>query len=391
MKLTPTECIIRTSEGKKIDRVPTMCLLYDSHPASQIMGEPRFKDVDLLENRVGRFILNKFGMGTIGTMIARMSSKKAAKIGVEVGIKMGFDAVWSIWGQTLSRFPNRKMVQDDWGNHNFLVYDDYGNASYYYKEPKITSPEEYDNWEYFPDPDKHAKKAYDFFKDLVSEYEDKICICGDVLSSLYQEIFLSVGIQNIAYNIRKNPEFIKDFISRLEEYEKKTSMAMMDAGVKVLLKGDDFSFGTGPQMNPKTFDKFWGPAYTRINKAIHERGGKSFIHSCGDNTELFDYFIKWGFDGGHAYETTSTVDVFKEKEIHGDEFTIIGGMGIDYMLTKKSKPREVVEKTKELLRKLGPHGRFILAPSHSHPEVDMEKQQIMVDTVKKYGKYPIEI
>jgi len=382
--MDPTERIIRVSEGKEIDHVPTMCLLYDAHPAHQILGEPRIKDADLLENNLGKFFLRKLGKGKIGNIIARRSTKNGARIGIEVGIEMGFDSVWSIWGVTLARFPDEKTVQDDWGNHNYLVFDNYGNASYYYKEPKITSPEEYENWDYFPDPDKHAKKAYKFYKSLISKYGDKICICGDLLSSLYQEIFLSVGIQNLAYNIRKNPQFIKDFIARLEEYELKTSMAMMDAGMKIFLKGDDFSFGTGPQMNPKTFDKFWGPAYSRINKAIHERGGKSFIHSCGDNTELFDYFIKWGFDGGHAYETTSSVDIHNEKKIHGNKFTMIGGMGIDYMLTKKSKPREVVEKTKELIKNLAPGGRFILAPSHSHPEVDMSKQKIMLETAREH-------
>jgi len=61
------------------------------------------------------------------------------------------------------------------------------------------------------------------------------------------------------------------------------------------------------------------------------------------------------------------------------------------MLTKKSKPEEVVEKTKELIKRLGPGGRFIIAPAHSHPEVDMSKEQIMLDTIKKYGNYPIEI
>lgn len=39
---------------------------------------------------------------------------------------------------------------------------------------------------------------------------------------------------------------------------------------------------------------------------------------------------------------------------------MIGRMGIDYMITKKSKPREVVEKTKELIKNLAPGGRFSL-------------------------------
>jgi len=159
----------------------------------------------------------------------------------------------------------------------------------------------------------------------------------------------------------------------------------------VLLKSDDMSFKTGPQMNPKTFDAFWGPSYTRLCKAVHDRGGKVFLHSCGDNTKMFDNFIKWGFDGGHAYETTSNVDIYSEKKIHGDRFTIIGGMGVDYLLTERSRPEEVVEKTKELIKHLAPGGRFILAPAHSHSDIDMTKERLMIETAKQFGKYPISL
>ncbi len=136
-------------------------------------------------------------------------------------------------------------------------------------------------------------------------------------------------------------------------------------------------------------NKFWGPSYKRICEAIHERGGLSILHSCGDNTKLFDYFIKWGFDGAHAYEPTSNVDIYKEKKLHGDKLTIIGNMNVDYLLTERSKPEEVIEETKKLIRYLAPEGRFILAPAHSHAEVDMSKEKVMLETIWNYGKYPI--
>ena len=64
-------------------------------------------------------------------------------------------------------------------------------------------------------------------------------------------------------------------------------------------------------------------------------------------------------------------------------------MGVDYLLTFDSKPEEVVEKTKELIKILAPGGRFILAPTHSHPYVDMSKEKLMLETAWEYGKYPI--
>ncbi|MBW2365418.1 MAG: hypothetical protein JRF25_10215, partial [Deltaproteobacteria bacterium] len=80
----------------------------------------------------------------------------------------------------------------------------------------------------------------------------------------------------------------------------------------------------------------------------------------------------------------------KEKELHGDQFTIVGGVGIDYLLTERSKPEEVEEGVKKLIRELAPGGRFIIGPVHTHPDMDMSKVKIMMDTVRKHGNYPIQ-
>jgi len=113
------------------------------------------------------------------------------------------------------------------------------------------------------------------------------------------------------------------------------------------------------------------------------------IHSCGDNTKMFEHFIKWGFDGGHAYENTSNVDIYEQKKRHGDRFTIVGGVGVDYLLTERSKPHEVEEGVKTLIRALAPGGRFIIGPVHTHPDMDISKVKIMVETVREHGNYPI--
>jgi uroporphyrinogen decarboxylase len=124
---------------------------------------------------------------------------------------------------------------------------------------------------------------------------------------------------------------------------------------------------------------------------VHDRGAKYVLHSCGDNTLLFDTFISWGVDGLHAYEMTSNVDIFKEKKIHGDKVTIIGGVGVDYLLTDRSKDEEVVEEVRKLIKELGPGGRFIISPVHSLSSIPAHKLKVMVDAAKHYGNYPISI
>lgn len=389
--MNPTERILATTEGKEPDRVPTMSILTDLHPAHQILGFPKHTDKNLFDSKIGQFFLKKWGNGLFGQLIAKTDVNKEVYLCLEAAIKMGFDAAWSVWAPTFSRFPNNHTLQDDWGAYNSVIFDEWGNGSYMYREPAIHSPEDYEKWSYFPDADKVAKKTYKYYKKLLSNFGEKICVCGEVVSDMYDRIQLALGFNKLAYYIRKNPEFVRKFIARMEEFSIKTSLAMLDAGVKIVFKGDDFCYKTGPQMNPKIFDEFWGPSYTNLCEAIHERGGKMFLHSCGDNTLMFNNFIKWGVDGCHAFENTSKVDIYREKKIHGDKLTIIGGVGVDYLLTVGSKPEEVVEKAKELIKHLAPGGRFILAPVHSLPIVDMSKEKVMIETAHQFGQYPIKL
>ena len=92
-----------------------------------------------------------------------------------------------------------------------------------------------------------------------------------------------------------------------------------------------------------------------------------------------------------AYENTSNVDIIKEKKLHGDKVTIVGGVGVDYLLTDRSQDHEVEEEVKRLIAELGPGGRFIIAPVHSLSTIPAHKLRIMVDAVKQYGTYPISL
>ena len=104
---------------------------------------------------------------------------------------------------------------------------------------------------------------------------------------------------------------------------------------------------------------------------------------------MFDYFIKWGIDGCHAFENTSNVDIYKMKKIYGNKLTIIGGVGVDYLLTDRSQDEEIVEEVKKLIKALGPGGRFIIGPVHSLSSIPAKKLKVMLDAVEEYGKYPI--
>lgn len=384
------ERVINTFEGKSVDRVPTFCAMVEDRTFNEILGKPIISQEWLMTNPLARFVLDQWGP-QLTRHVFQVELNRALEKRIRAQVELGFDSVWAIQDATFTVLDSKTMARFSGSIFN-IQPDGYGNMTYMYRGPGIKSREDFESWPYWPDADDLAQRTYKFFKKMVSKYGHRTCLFGQGPAYGIQESLLwALGFEKMPVWIRRKKDLVKRYIDLCEEICLKTNMALLDAGVPVILQSDDFAFKSGPLMNPKLIDELFGPSYRRIIKAVHDRGAKYVLHSCGDNTLLFDTFISWGVDGLHAYENTSNVDIFREKELHGDKVTIIGGMGVDYLLTDRSKDEEVEAEVKKLITELGPGGRFIIAPVHSLSTIPAHKLRVMVDAVARYGAYPISL
>ena len=385
--MNPTERIIRTLEGKPVDRVPVMCAGFEDRAVNEVFGKPLIPPKILLRNPLMKYIMNNHHK--LSASIARSAINGGMDKHLSAATKLGYDAMWLVSGENLFI-----MDYDTLANINGMIYnlidDGFGNMSYMYREPAITSKEAFDAWQYFENPDDYAQRLYKFYSKMQAKHGENLCIMGCPCSGLQESMLCAVGFGRMPLWIRKEKELVKRYNDWCSELVFKGTMAILDAGVKVILQGDDFAQKTGPFFSPKIIEELFGSHYRKIVDAVHSRGAKIILHSCGDNTVLFDMLINWGFDGFHAYETTSTVDIFKEKELHGSMTTIVGGVGVDYILSDRSSDDEVVDEVKRLIRGLAPGGRFILAAGHSLSSVPASKMKLMVDVAHEFGQYPID-
>jgi uroporphyrinogen-III decarboxylase len=386
----PVERIINTFEGKPVDRVPTFCAMVEDRTFNEILGKPLISQEWLMTNPMARYVLDRWGK-QMTRSVFQVELNRALEKRIRAQVELGFDSVWAILDETFIVLDSETMARFTGSIFN-IQPDGYGNMTYMYRGPGIKSREDFESWPYWPDPDDLAQRTYRFFRKIVSKYGHRTCLFGQGPAYGIQESLLwAVGFEKMPVWIKRENDLVKRYIDLCEEICFKTNMALLDAGVPVILQSDDFAFKSGPLMNPKLIDELFGPSYRRIIKAVHDRGAKYVLHSCGDNTLLFDAFISWGADGLHAYENTSNVDIFREKKLHGDKVTIIGGMGVDYLLTDRSKDEEVQAEVKKLIAELGPGGRFIIAPVHSLSTIPAHKLRVMVDAVTRYGAYPISL
>ena len=384
----PVERTLNALQGKPTDRVPTFCAMVEDRTFNEVLGKPLISQEWLMTNPAARYIFDRWGP-VLSRTAFKVELNRALEKRIRAQVELGFDSVWAILDETFTVIDHATMVRFSGSIFN-LQPDGYGNMTYMYRGPGIRSREDFEAWPYWPDADDLAHDTYRFFRKMVSRYGHRTCLFGQGPAYGIQESLLwAVGFEKMPVWIRREKDLVKRYIDRCEEICLKTNMALLDAGVQVVLQSDDFAFKSGPLMNPRLIDELFGPSYRRIIKAVHGRGAHYVLHSCGDNTLLFDTFLSWGVDGLHAYENTSNVDIFKEKKLHGDRVTIIGGIGVDYLLTDRSKDEEVVSEVKRLIAELGPGGRFIIAPVHSLSTIPAHKLRVMVDAVARYGAYPI--
>ena len=383
----PIERTLNALDGRPTDRVPSFCAMVEDRTFNEVLGKPLIPQERLMCNPAARFIFDRWGPLTKPFVQAELN--RALEKRVRAQVELGFDSVWAILDETFTVIDHATMVRFNGSVFN-LQPDGFGNMTYMYRGPGIRSREDFEAWPHWPDADDLAHHAYRFFRKIMVKYGHQACIFGQGPAYGIQESLLwAVGFERMPVWIRREKDLVKRDIDLNEEICLKTNMALLDAGVPVIIQTDDFAFKSGPIMNPKLIDELFGPSYRRIIKAVHDRGGKYVLHSCGDNTLLFDTFISWGVDGLHAYENTSNVDIIHEKELHGSQVTIIGGVGVDYFLTDRSQDQEVEDEVRRLITRLGPGGRFIIAPVHSLSSIPARKLEVMVEAVRRYGAYPL--
>jgi len=162
----------------------------------------------------------------------------------------------------------------------------------------------------------------------------------------------------------------------------------IEAGVDGFAIGQDFGFNSGPFMSPKHFAELYFPPMKRRCDIIHEYGLPVFWHSCGNNRLILNKMVEAGMD---AYQAIQPVEKIEEiKELYGDKITLWGGVSTDSFA--RGTPEDIRQQTLFSLKHCAPVGGFILGSSHSLTVgTKYENYMAMIDTLHKYGNYPIDI
>lgn len=238
-----------------------------------------------------------------------------------------------------------------------------------------------------PDPDADHRMAR--LESLVDRFKGErfiVFLGHDVFEFSH---YLVGGIQNLVRLYYRDPGTATRLAEIVAEYKSRVLERAARTGADALASGDDYADKKGPLLSPRLFRRFVAP-YLRSMVDVAKRHGKIFIkHTDGNIWPIIGDLVNAGIDALHPIEPAACMDIAKVKRIFGGRISVIGNIDCSVVLTTYSR-RDVEEVVKETIAKAAPGGGYVLSSSNSiHPGVKPENFLAMIETARRFGRYPI--
>jgi len=252
----------------------------------------------------------------------------------------------------------------------------------------IKTMEDVENFPW-PNPDE---VDFSSFHDIAKILPPKMKILGLLSPAcIFGNTSQSMGLTNFSYALYDNIEVIEALFNIIgNSYVKIAKKLVTMPRLGAVLMSDDLAHAGGCFVNPKIYRKYVFPWYAKIGRILENAGIPFIFHSDGNFMAVFNDLIDCGVKAIHPIEPQA-MDINSVKAEYGQKLCIFGNIDLDYTLTRGT-PEEVDALVKERIKKLAPGGGYGLSSSNSIPEyVKPENYKAMVEAVKKYGKYPIDL
>lgn len=243
--------------------------------------------------------------------------------------------------------------------------------------------------DHYRTPDPHAEHRLESVRDAVGHFkgEKAVVLCCHEGFEFSHYLY---GMDNLLISYVEDPDFAHRLTRMIVDYKKAVMLDAIEAGVDVIVSGDDYAFRTAPLMSPDLFREFSAPYIQELAKTAHSRGVPFVKHTDGYIWPILDMIVDAGVDGIDPIEPIAGMDIGEVKAEYGDRLAVVGNVDCTEILTHGSK-EDIVDAVKETIAKGAVGGGHILASSNSiHPGVSPEGYLTMVQAAQHFGQYPLD-
>lgn len=232
--------------------------------------------------------------------------------------------------------------------------------------------------------------SYERFEKILPILPEGMKVIGQY-GDIFTMVWEMMGFENFSMALYTHPDLVQALFDKIGErilsmYE---NMVTMDV-VGAIWYTDDIAYASGLMIAPDALKHYLFPWIKKIGDFAKENNLPFMYHSDGVLFDVLDDLMDCGVNALHPIEPKA-MDIVEVKKRGKGKLCVIGNMDLGYTLTRGT-PKETEAEALEKLRKVAPGGGYCLGSSNSIPDyVKPENFKAMVETCKKYGKYPINV
>lgn len=311
------------------------------------------------------------------------------KAQAELAAKLGIDAIWTpINGFCgIEETPHEKdeIYKDEWG----VTYRKNGWPIIAQIDTPVKSRED---WEKYNFPPVDTPYRLRIFKDTKEANTGDLAIVLGALGPFTMLSWYIMDFETLSITMYTDPEMIHEMNEAVLKWTLDViRLAIADGGVDCVQISDDWGGTNSLLISPDDFRTFFVPYFRRLVEGIKETGVPVIMHNDGRIWDVLDDLVDCGIDGLHPVERAAGMDLKKVKEKYKGKLTPVGNIN-NKITMASADPEDVRKEVLECIKEAGADGGYIIATDHSiHDLIPYENVKCLIETVKEYGTYPIQL
>ncbi len=327
-----------------------------------------------------------------GKDIGRRLARIFGVSGPELAIRLGNDALVAQVGinaemeMSVGELAVGEQYTSEWG----VTYQRESGFNNPIGHP-LQNKEDFETYR-FPNP--HDPKRMKEVRELVYRYGRDHAIIVDLSSSLCEAAMVHLrGMQEFLVDTLIDPDFAGQILDGLADYYIALGRHAVDEGPDVIRIGDDVGTQTGLIISPDSWRNLVKPRLARMIQAFKKANPHIIIlyHSCGDFSPIIGDLADMGVQFLSTMQPCGQIDPVRIKAEFGDRLAFKGGLDTQQLLPHGT-PEQVREGVRMVIKAYGQGGGYVFMPAHLlYNDVPTENIWAMLEAVKDYGRYPLQL
>jgi uroporphyrinogen decarboxylase len=218
--------------------------------------------------------------------------------------------------------------------------------------------------------------------------EDQYASLSTSWNPVFSRLCELFGMENAMVNLHTNRPVVEAALARLDHFYTEFYTGILDScgdQLDIFGLGDDFAGNDGLLIPPDLWRRLFKPLYAKWLGMAKSRGLFTFMHACGNLTDVLPDLIDIGLD---AWQTVQTHLDGQGPELlkkaYGSQLTFIGAIDTTNILGRAT-PDEVRDHVGAQISALGRGGGYICAPDHTiMSEVSSENVVALYDACREF-------